>query len=111
MGRTRAGTTPPRRLPSALPSDVGPLPDAGALSRTPTGSAGRRVCLASARSQGTGPASRQLTADHLYRLDALLTDGRSGQAVRLPGGVDVVRRRGRLTLADPGAGDPPAGSG
>ena len=99
------GTTPPDS--TALP-DI-PLPDANVF---PDATAPPDAALpASGRSQGTGPASRRLTADHLYRLDALLTDGRSGQAVRLPGGADVVRRRGRLTLADPAPGDPPARSG
>ncbi|MTD14540.1 tRNA lysidine(34) synthetase TilS [Nakamurella sp. YIM 132087] len=46
---------------------------------------------------GAGGAG-QLTADLLGRLDRLVTDGRTGQAVRLPGAVDAVRRRGRLVL-------------
>jgi hypothetical protein len=113
-----AGITPPDA--TAL-SDI-PLTDANVLSDAaalPDAAAPPDAALtASGRSQGIGPASRQLTADHLYRLDALLTDGRSGQAVRLPGGADVVRRRGRLTLADPAtsdrqarSGEPPARSG
>lgn len=39
-----------------------------------------------------------LAADHLYRLDALVTAGRTGQSVRLPGGADAVRRGDRLVV-------------
>jgi tRNA(Ile)-lysidine synthase len=50
-----------------------------------------------------GAAAGSLTADHLYRLDALATAGRTGQSVRLPGGVDAVRRRDRLVLVPVGS--------
>jgi tRNA(Ile)-lysidine synthase len=49
-----------------------------------------------------------LTFQHLVRLDGLVTDARSGSAVRLPGGRDAVRRRDRLVLLAPA--DPSHGS-
>lgn len=44
-----------------------------------------------------------LTAGHLRRLDALVTAGRPGSSVRLPGARDVVRDANRLTLSRSGA--------
>lgn len=73
----------------------------------------RRRVLRSWAGQGSHPGSggnppltadrlhRPLTADHLCRLDDLLTAGCTGQSVRLPGRMDVVRRRDRLVLALP----------
>lgn len=49
------------------------------------------------RSWLAGQHIHGLTADHLLRLDELLT-ARDGAAVRLPGGRDVTRRDGCLTL-------------
>ncbi len=48
---------------------------------------------------GAGGTAIALTADHLLRLDALVTAGRPGSSVRLPGGRDVVRDATHLTLS------------
>lgn len=40
-----------------------------------------------------------LTHQHLLRLDGIVIQGRSRQAVRLPGGIDVIRRGARLIIA------------
>ncbi len=43
----------------------------------------------------------ELTYRHLVRLEGLVMDGRTGAAVRLPGGADVVRRGPELRLEGP----------
>ncbi len=48
-----------------------------------------------------------LTADHLYRADDLLLEGRNGAAVRLPGGLDLTRRGDRLRVEPAAVGSEP----
>ena len=48
------------------------------------------------RSWAAGTGADPLTSEHLHRLDELVTAGRSGAAVRLPGAVDAVLDDGRL---------------
>ena len=52
----------------------------------------RRALRSWAADLGAG----QLTSDHLHRLDDLVTGGREGAAVRLPGGIDAALADGRL---------------
>jgi tRNA(Ile)-lysidine synthase len=47
--------------------------------------------------EGGVPAGR-LSAEHIQRIDALVTDWKGQGAVALPGGVEVVRDYGRLIL-------------
>ncbi len=48
------------------------------------------------RSWATGTGAAPLTSEHLHRLDDLVTAGREGAAVRLPGAIDAVLDDGRL---------------
>jgi tRNA(Ile)-lysidine synthase len=48
------------------------------------------------RSWATGAGADPLTSEHLHRLDHLVTAGREGAAVRLPGAIDAVLQDGRL---------------
>ncbi|WP_320067765.1 tRNA lysidine(34) synthetase TilS [Micromonospora sp. RTGN7] len=61
-----------------------------------------RVLHAWARELGAAPAA--LSHRHVAALDALVTDWRGQGPTHLPGGVRVVRRAGRLTVADPVGG-------
>jgi tRNA(Ile)-lysidine synthase len=75
--------------------------DVAAVASHPAAIRRRVLRLWAGRVGNQGPirtASRPLTADHLYRLDGLLTEGRSGRAVRLPGGIDAIRRGPLLVL-------------
>lgn len=54
----------------------------------------RRVLRAWLAEAGAGP----LTHDHLRRLDGQLTDRRGSAQVRVPGGLDVLRRPAALTV-------------
>jgi tRNA(Ile)-lysidine synthase len=78
--------------------------DGGLRSRTVRSwpAAVRRRVL---RSWAAGIGADPLTSDHLLRLDDLVTVGRDGAAVRLPGAVDAVLDQGRLVsrpVARPG---------
>ncbi len=65
----------------------------------------RRLLRLWAAAAGADP----LTADHLVRLDALVTGDRQGAAVRLPGGLDAVRRGDLVApVPIPPAGERPA---
>jgi len=83
-----------RALGSAAPPDAGEALDCAELARWPA--AIRRRALRSWVARRAGVT--ELTSRHLARLDDLVTAGRTGAAVRLPGGSDVVRRRDRLAL-------------
>lgn len=65
--------------------------DRSVLAAAPT-ALRRRVLRSWAADQGAAG----LSADHLRRVDQVLLDGRTGAAVRLPGGVDAVFRHGGL---------------
>ncbi|GAA2005733.1 tRNA lysidine(34) synthetase TilS [Nakamurella flavida] len=54
----------------------------------------RRMLRAWLADAGAGP----LTHEHLTRVDALTRPGPAGSAVRVPPGLDVTRRAGRLVL-------------
>lgn len=71
--------------------------DAQALARQPLAIRGRAL-----RSWALqrGASSGALTAQHIARLDALLTDWRGQGAVYLPGPVIVARQAGRLRHVD-----------
>ncbi len=78
---------------------------AGTLDRAELGrwpAAVRRRALRIWVARGAGVT--ELTYRHLLRLDGLVTAGRSGSAVRLPGGIDVVRRGERLLVIPVTAG-------
>ena len=48
------------------------------------------------RSWAAGAGAEPLTSEHLHRLDDLVTAGRQGAAVRLPGAIDAVLEADRL---------------
>jgi tRNA(Ile)-lysidine synthase len=52
----------------------------------------RRVLRSWAAAAGAGP----LAADHLSRLDRLVSSGHDGASVRMPGAIDAVRTAGRV---------------
>ena len=74
---------------------AGPALDRAALAAWPAAVRRRALRLWVARRVGV----TELTYQHLVRLDGLVTVGRSGSAVRLPGGIDVTRHGDRLVLA------------
>lgn len=71
--------------------------DCAVLAEHPT--AVRRRVLRQWAMDKVGPVGY----DHLIRLEHIALAGAAGQSVRLPGGVDAVRRRGELHFETPGS--------
>ena len=84
----------PRPGSADRPTGVGPDLECSALAAWPD--AVRRRALRAWIARWVGVT--ELTYRHLVRLDGLVTAGRSGSAVRLPGGIDVTRLGDRLVL-------------